>query len=100
VTGRELQPTRDELEGTQRGASSSTLRHRLFDHLSLLNFQGWSISLWQTKKINISLWFRQSKSFEGNPKDEICEEVDAARQVVHPLTKPLLLQFIESKITG
>jgi DNA-directed RNA polymerase subunit L len=43
-----------------------------------------------------------SKSFDGNPKHlrEFCEGVEAARQVVHPLQKPLLLKFIESKITG
>jgi DNA-directed RNA polymerase subunit L len=42
------------------------------------------------------------KSFDGNPKclREFCEGVEAARQVVHPLKQPMLLKFIESKITG
>ena len=42
------------------------------------------------------------KSFDGNPKclREFCEGVEAARQVVHPTKYPLLLKFIESKITG
>ena len=42
------------------------------------------------------------KSFEGNPKylREFCESVEAAKQVVHPTKYPLLLKFIESKITG
>jgi hypothetical protein len=42
------------------------------------------------------------KSFDGNPKclREFCEGVEAARQVVHPTKHPLLLKFIESKITG
>lgn len=31
---------------------------------------------------------------------EFCEGVEAARQVVHPTKHPLLLKFIESKITG
>jgi hypothetical protein len=43
-----------------------------------------------------------SKTFDGNPKHlrEFCEGVEAARQVVHPTKQPLLLKFIESKITG
>jgi hypothetical protein len=43
-----------------------------------------------------------AKSFDGNPKSlrEFCEGVEAARQVVHPTKHPLLLKFIESKITG
>jgi hypothetical protein len=43
-----------------------------------------------------------STTFNGNPKQlrEFCEGVEAARQVVHPLQHPLLLKFIESKITG
>jgi hypothetical protein len=42
------------------------------------------------------------KSFDGNPKQlrEFCEGVKAARLVVHPTKYPLLLKFIESKITG
>jgi hypothetical protein len=42
------------------------------------------------------------KSFDGNPKllREFIERVEAARQVVQPLKQPLLLKFIESKITG
>jgi hypothetical protein len=42
------------------------------------------------------------KSFDGNPKclREFFEGVEAARQVVHPTKHPLLLKFIESKITG
>jgi hypothetical protein len=42
------------------------------------------------------------KSFDGNPKNlrEFCEGVEAARQVVHPTKQPLLVKFIESKITG
>jgi hypothetical protein len=42
------------------------------------------------------------RTFNGNPKHlrEFCEGVEAARQVVHPLQRPLLLKFIESKITG
>jgi hypothetical protein len=42
------------------------------------------------------------KSFDGNPKylREFCEGVEAARQVVHPIKHPLLLKFVESKITG
>jgi hypothetical protein len=41
------------------------------------------------------------KGFDGNPKClcEFCEGVEAARQVVHPLKQPMLLKFIESKIT-
>jgi hypothetical protein len=41
-------------------------------------------------------------SFDGNPKQlrEFCEGVEAARLVVHPTKHPLLLKFIESKITG
>jgi hypothetical protein len=41
------------------------------------------------------------KSFDGNPKNlrEFCEGVESARQVVHPTKHPLLLKFIESKIT-
>jgi hypothetical protein len=43
-----------------------------------------------------------SKSFSGNPKElrEFCEGVESARQVVHPSKYPLLLKFVESKITG
>jgi hypothetical protein len=43
-----------------------------------------------------------SETFHGNPKNfrEFCEGVKAARQVVHPSQQPLLLKFIESKITG
>lgn len=42
------------------------------------------------------------KSFDGNPKclREFCDGVEAARKVVHPTKYPLLLKFIESKITG
>jgi hypothetical protein len=42
------------------------------------------------------------RNFDGNPKQlrEFCEEVESARQVVHPTKHPLLLKFIESKITG
>jgi hypothetical protein len=42
------------------------------------------------------------KSFDGNPKQlrEFCEGVEAAKLVVHPIKHPLLLKFIESKITG
>jgi hypothetical protein len=42
------------------------------------------------------------KDFNGNPKSlrEFCEGVESARQVVHPSKHPLLLKFIESKITG
>jgi hypothetical protein len=42
------------------------------------------------------------KSFDGNPKylREFCEGVEVAKQVVHPTEYPLLLKFIESKITG
>jgi hypothetical protein len=45
---------------------------------------------------------KKKKSFDGNPKHlrEFCERDEAARQVVHPLQHPLLLKFIESKITG
>jgi hypothetical protein len=41
------------------------------------------------------------KNFEGNPKQlrEFCQGVEAAIQVVHPTKHPLLLKFIESKIT-
>jgi hypothetical protein len=41
------------------------------------------------------------KSFDGIPKQlrEFCEEVEAARLVVYPTKHPLLLKFIESKIT-
>jgi hypothetical protein len=41
-------------------------------------------------------------NFDGNPKQlrEFCEGVETARQVVHPTKYPLLLKFIESKITG
>lgn len=51
------------------------------------------------------LWYRRSlisKTFDGNPRHlrEFCEGVEAARQVVHPAKQPLLLKFIESKITG
>ena len=43
-----------------------------------------------------------STTFSGNPKQlrEFIEGVEAARQVVHPSQHPLLLKFIESKITG
>jgi hypothetical protein len=42
------------------------------------------------------------KNFNGNPKElrEFCEGVESARQVVNPTKYPLLLKFIESKITG
>jgi hypothetical protein len=42
------------------------------------------------------------KNFDGNPKclREFCESIEAAKQVVHPTKYPLLLKFIESKITG
>jgi hypothetical protein len=42
------------------------------------------------------------RDFDGNPKylREFCEGVESARQVVHPTKYPLLLKFIESKITG
>jgi hypothetical protein len=42
------------------------------------------------------------RNFDGNPKQlrEFCEAVESARQVVHPTKHPLLLKFIESKITG
>jgi hypothetical protein len=42
------------------------------------------------------------KSYYGNPKclREFCEGVETARQVVHPSKKPMILKFIESKITG
>jgi hypothetical protein len=42
------------------------------------------------------------KRFNGNPKElrEFCEGVESARQVVHPSKYPLLLKFVESKITG
>jgi hypothetical protein len=42
------------------------------------------------------------RNFEGNPKElrEFCQGVDTAIQVVHPTNHPLLLKFIESKITG
>jgi hypothetical protein len=42
------------------------------------------------------------KSFDGSPKQlrEFCESVESAIQVVHPSKQPLLLKFIESKITG
>jgi hypothetical protein len=42
------------------------------------------------------------KNFDGNPKllREFCEGVESARLVVHPEKHPLLLKFIESKITG
>jgi hypothetical protein len=38
-----------------------------------------------------------SKTFDRNPKHlrEFCEGVEAARQVVHPTKRPLLLKFIE-----
>ena len=41
-------------------------------------------------------------SFDGNPKQlrEFTEGVEAAIEVVHPNKQPLLLKFIESKITG
>jgi hypothetical protein len=43
-----------------------------------------------------------AKSFNGNPKDlhEFCDSVESAIQVVHPTKYPLLLKFVESKITG
>jgi hypothetical protein len=42
------------------------------------------------------------RSFDGNPKylREFCDGVKAARQIVYPTKYPLLLKFIESKITG
>jgi hypothetical protein len=42
------------------------------------------------------------KSFDGNPKclREIFEGVEAAKHVMHPTKHPLLLKFVESKITG
>jgi hypothetical protein len=42
------------------------------------------------------------RNFDGNPKQlrEFREAVESARQVVHPTKHPLLLKFIESKITG
>jgi hypothetical protein len=42
------------------------------------------------------------RNFNGNPKElrEFCEGVESAKQVVHPSKYPLLLKFIESKITG
>jgi hypothetical protein len=42
------------------------------------------------------------RNFVGNPKHlrEFCEGVESARQVVHPTKYPLLLKFVESKITG
>jgi hypothetical protein len=42
------------------------------------------------------------RDFDGNPKHlrEFCEGMESARQVVHPTKYPLLLKFIESKITG
>jgi hypothetical protein len=42
------------------------------------------------------------KNFDGNPKQlcEFCEGVESVRQVVHPTKHPLLLKFIEFKITG
>lgn len=41
-------------------------------------------------------------TFDGNPKQlrEFIEGVEAAIEVVHPSKQPLLLKFIESKITG
>jgi hypothetical protein len=41
------------------------------------------------------------RNVDGNPKQlrEFCESVESARQVVYPTKKPLLLKFIESKIT-
>jgi hypothetical protein len=41
-------------------------------------------------------------NFDGNPKNlrEFCEGVESAKQVVHPTKYPLLLKFVESKITG
>jgi hypothetical protein len=43
-----------------------------------------------------------ARNFDVNPKDlrEFCDGVESARQVVHPNKYPLLLKFIESKITG
>jgi hypothetical protein len=43
-----------------------------------------------------------TKSFNGNPRDlsEFFEGVESARQVVNPIHHPLLLKFIEAKITG
>lgn len=42
------------------------------------------------------------RTFDGNPKHlrEFIEGVEAAVQVVHPTKQPLLLRFIESKISG
>jgi hypothetical protein len=42
------------------------------------------------------------RNFDGNPKHlrEFCEGVESARQVVNPTKYPLLLKFVESKITG
>jgi hypothetical protein len=53
------------------------------------------ISVVQAVKLN-------QRNFDGNPKylREFCEGVESARQVVHPTKYPLLLKFIESKITG
>jgi hypothetical protein len=54
------------------------------------------------RKLNISLWFRQSRNFDGNPEDlrEFCEGVQSARQVVGLSKHLLLLKFMELKITG
>jgi hypothetical protein len=43
-----------------------------------------------------------SKTFDMNPKYlcEFCEGVEAARQIMHLAKHPLLLKFIDSKITG
>jgi hypothetical protein len=53
------------------------------------------ISVVQAVKLN-------AKNFYGNLKElhEFCEGVESARQVVHPTKYPLLLKFVESKITG
>jgi hypothetical protein len=42
------------------------------------------------------------KNFDGNPKylREFCQGIESARQVVDPTKHPLLLKFIEPKITG
>jgi hypothetical protein len=40
-----------------------------------------------------------ARNFDGDSK-EFCEGVESARQVVHPNNYPLLLKFVESKITG
>jgi hypothetical protein len=42
------------------------------------------------------------RNFDGNPRQlrEFCESVESVRQVVHPTKQPLLLKFIQSKITG